>query len=342
MKKFFLILFVFAAMLSTLVSCDDDSKIPDADLKAKTKGASVKSALKVLSNNQNMERMGFGGASMLNNQFGMTAARTQSGARKLSTARTVEDSTDVDDHTDCEWTTCATETYVENDDGSITWTLDYGEDGCEDYGYWMKGKIIETYIYDENTYSGTIEYINFGDEYFTQNGTSTFSGTWEDNWSEEDSTDYSYSGTYQHSEDMEYTYIDEDEDIEETYSVVASGKQSYDETGFTVEEEDYTYTAENGDTFSGSVSTPLFYSYECETDDNDQWIFVYVSGVENYTYAESDATGTFSIDYGDGECDNIITITENGETYEIDLGEEWEDDWEDEEDGEEDDGNTES
>lgn len=323
-------LFVFAAMLSTLVSCDDEAGTPGGDLEAKTKGASVKSALKMLSQNQAMERMGFGAASMLNNQFGMSAGRTQSGARKLTTARTAGDSTTVDDHTDCGWTTCADETYIENEDGSVTWILDYGEEGCEDYDYFMKGKIVETYTYDDNSYSGTIEYFNFGDEYFTQNGTSTFSGTWED-FTSEDSTEWSYSGSYEHSEDMTYTYIDEEADVEETYAIISSGKQSYDETGFTVIEEDYTYTAENGDTFSGSVSTPLFYSYECDSDDNDVWIFMYVSGVQHYTYDEGDVAGNFSIDYGDGSCDNIITITENGETYDVDLGEAWEDEWEEEE-----------
>lgn len=38
---------------------------------------------------------------------------------------------------------------------------------------------------------------------------------------------------------------------------------------------------------------------------------------------------TYRVDYGDGSSDNIITITENGISEEIDLGDEREDECED-------------
>ncbi|MEP4091108.1 hypothetical protein [Reichenbachiella sp.] len=333
MKKLFLILGIFAAMLTAMTSCQDDTVAPGSQTSGK-KAESVKNALRAMSNSQALERLGFGSSSVLNSQAGLSAGRTKSGARKLTTARTTGDSTIIDG--EVEWSTCATETFVENTDGSYTWTLDYGEDGCEDDGYLMKGKLVETFVEDGNKFSGTIEYFNFGDQYFSQNGKETFSGTWEESGNEEDSIDWSYSGTYEYSENLEYKY--KEDEVEETYAVVASGKQSYDENGFTVSEEDYTYTAANGDSFSGNVGKPLFYSYKCEGDSENDWIFAYVSGTENYKYKEGDENGEFSINYGDGACDNIVTITENGESYDIDLGKEWEDEWEDctdcEEDGE--------
>lgn len=329
MKKFFLILGVFAAMLSTLVSCQEDATPSGDGLDAVSKGAAVKSALKVMSNTKALERLGFGASSMMNSEMGMSAARTQSGARKLSTARTTNDSTEMEEHETCEWTTCATESFVENADGSYTWTLDYGPDGCEENDYFMKGKLVETYAEDGNKFSGTIEFFDFGDEFSIQNGKQIFSGTWEDSGNLEDSTGWAYAGTYEHEEDLVYTY--KDDEVEETYTVVSSGKQSYDKTGFTVTQEEYTYTASNGESFSGSVTSPLFYSYACESEDENSYIFVYVSGAEAYTYEDSEGSGQFAIDYGNGACDNMVTITENGESYEIDLGKEWEEEWEDEE-----------
>lgn len=329
MKKLFLILGIFAAMLFTMTSCQDDGVAPtDGSQSSAKKSASVKNALRAMSNSQALERLGFNTSSVLNGQSGSSAGRTKSGARKLTTARTAGDSTEIEDYVS-EWTTCATETFVENGDGSFTWTLDYGVDGCEDDGYLLKGKLVETYVENGNSFSGTIEYFDFGDEYATQNGKSTFSGTWEESGNEEDSTDWTYAGTYEYSEDLTYKY--KDEEVEETYAVVASGKESYDEKGFTVSEEDYTYTGTNGDTFSGRVTTPLFYSFTCESNSEDEWVFVYVSGVEAYSYKEGDESGDFSINYGDGVCDNIVTITENGETYDVDLGKEWEDEWDEDE-----------
>ncbi|WP_422358615.1 hypothetical protein [Reichenbachiella sp.] len=345
MKKMSLILGVFVTMLYVLTACEDNATpTPDLSTSSAEKAASVKAALKLMSNSQALERLGFGSPSMFNENFGITSKQSANGARKLSTARqassnglsmarSTNDSTDIDDHEECEWTTCATETFEENSDGSYTWTLDYGVDGCEEYGYFMKGKLIETFVENGNEFSGTIEYVGFGDEYSTMTGTETFSGTWEDSGNSEDSTEWDYSGSYEYTEDLTYLY--KEDDVEEEYTLKASGKETYDEEGFTQDEGEYTYTASNGDFFSGVISVPLYYSYTCDSDFEDSWVFVDVSGVENFSYQEGDESGEFSINYGDGSCDNIISITENGETYDVDLGEEWDEEWSDEADGEE-------
>ncbi len=197
----------------------------------------------------------------------------------------------------------------------------------------MKGKMVETFVENGNQFSGTIEYFDFGDEYSSQNGTETFSGTWEELEDPLDSADWNYSGSYEYAENLEYSFTEEG--VNEVYTVVATGKEAYDENGFTSIEATFSYTSANGDFFNGSLISPLFYSYECENESEEDWIFVPVSGEETYSYKEGDDTGNFSIEYGDGSCDNIITITENGISEDIDLSEEWEDEWDEDEEGDE-------
>ena len=53
------------------------------------------------------------------------------------------------------------------------------------------------------------------------------------------------------------------------------------------------------------------------------WFFTYVSGRERIRYKDGDVEGTFEIDYGDGKCDNIITIYEDGKVTVVDLSKDW-------------------
>ncbi|MDZ7606810.1 MAG: hypothetical protein U5K79_14745 [Cyclobacteriaceae bacterium] len=50
------------------------------------------------------------------------------------------------------------------------------------------------------------------------------------------------------------------------------------------------------------------------------WFITYVSGRERIEYRQGEESGLFEIDYGNGECDRIITIIEGGKKVEIDLG----------------------
>jgi hypothetical protein len=42
---------------------------------------------------------------------------------------------------------------------------------------------------------------------------------------------------------------------------------------------------------------------------------------ETIHYSDPEETYDFMIDYGNGECDNLAEVTENGETSVIDFGE---------------------
>ena len=67
----------------------------------------------------------------------------------------------------------------------------------------------------------------------------------------------------------------------------------------------------------------LVMDYTCFSMMNDMMMApfwsTYVSGRERIQYKQDGNSGEFEIDYGDGTCDNIIVIYENGKIFKIDL-----------------------
>ena len=247
-----------------------------------------------------------------------------------SSGRTSQDSTDVDE------TTCLVETWEDDGNGNYTFTLDFGE-GCDYYGEFLKGKLVEKGSYSESGFSSTATYTNFGGNDWTIDGTHSYSGTWEEiNETSEpaDSSEYYYNASYQFSADLKTSYMEFGHDSTDEVSTgeqlievdyVAQGSEEVDQDGYTVQSRSESITVSTGESFSSQVDSPLFYDFNCENDD----VWIYVSGQESGSYTYEGQSGTYSIDYGDGECDNIVTVTENGVSEDIDLGEEW-DEWEDE------------
>lgn len=236
---------------------------------------------------------------------------------------------------------CYTESFTEFEDGSYEYILDFGE-GCEFYGEFMKGKLVETGSYDDSTFQDKIEYMAFGGVDWEISGIEEYEGS----YTEDDINEDIWSVSYEFSTDLTEKFIDfgyeEDEEvstgeelIELTY--VASGSETMDESSFTVINASTSVVVSTGEEFTSDADT-LFMDFNC--DEDDVWIFV--SGTESGTYSfptedgsDGIISGTYSIDYGNGTCDNIVTITENGISEDVDLGEEW-DDWEEECDDHED------
>ena len=222
----------------------------------------------------------------------------------------VDDSSDIWD----EWETCAEITETKNDDGSITVTVDYGEDGCEEYGELIKGKIISTWKMDLNSYYFEEEYENYFIGDVTINGKTTYSG----NWSELLSENFSWSG----EEDLEFTFSDG-----ETIEMTGKFKEEANAEQYTVIEGTYSYSSSLAYSFSYEVTKPLVYDYTCESS------YIPLKGTEKVNYIENNESEEFIMDYGDGSCDNKYTITSNGVTKEYDYdNEDWfdgNDDWND-------------
>lgn len=211
------------------------------------------------------------------------------------------DSTWVDD-----WETCATITDTTLEDGSWQMIIDYGTEGCDEYGELVKGKITITWTETLSSYTATEVYENltYGDA--TIDGTVTYSGTWTDMTS----ADFSWEG----SEDLVITFADEQITLKGTF------KEKMDNESYTISEGNYEFTSSKGYSYSYKITKPLVYNYSCE----DAWIPV--EGTEEISYTENEETTNFTVDYGDGTCDNLYTVTSNGETVEYNFEDEWTDD----------------
>ncbi|MFZ5940280.1 MAG: hypothetical protein ACOYXB_06880 [Bacteroidota bacterium] len=227
-----------------------------------------------------------------------------------------------------EYTSCAEVTEITNDDGTVTTVYDYG-DGCYEYGWLTKGKITYIWSSEGNKYYSKVIYDNYYSYGMTMNGYSEYSFESDGNsWvsvgyetdaggSEGDSTVYIpeynfvWSGTSAGSED--YTMIF---DSGETYSYSSEYSNKWDSLSYTVEVGYYHYSSESeGYEYTYEVTEPLVSNYSCP----DTW--VPVSGVETTRYTSDSTTVDFTIDYGNGNCDNLAEVTENGNTVTIDFAE---------------------
>ncbi|MEQ9404756.1 MAG: hypothetical protein RIM99_14280 [Cyclobacteriaceae bacterium] len=275
---------------------------------------------------------GFGGPmGAIFGNYGRAQGRS---ASPLSMMKEVSHTKSVNDSTDNNIPDCLTESWEDDGNGNYTYTLDFG-DGCDYYGEFLKGKLVETGSYSDNSFNASVTYTNFGGNDWMIDGTYTYSGTWEDNSNSEDSTNWNFNATYEFTADLteQYTDYGYPEDSTQastgetivTVDYVANGKETMDQDGYVVQSRNVSVSTSTNEAFTSSVDSPLVYDYTCEADN----VWTYTSGVESGSYTYGDQTGSYSIDYGDGTCDNIIFVTENGVTEEIDLGAEWED-WEEE------------
>ena len=203
---------------------------------------------------------------------------------------------------------CLSVTVHENENGEFwprSWTLDYGTENCTCYfGNTKRGKINVT-LSDWWRNEGSLREISFEDYYFNDNqleGTKTILNT----------------GL---NENGNLTFTKNVNNAKLTYA---------DGTSITWNCEKYSELVEGGDTFifaddiwsvtgSGSgtdldgnaytmeITSPLMYHNGC---------FYPVSGVVEIV---TDGQGTKIIDYGNGECDNSITVTEDDITETLEI-----------------------
>lgn len=238
------------------------------------------------------------------------------------------DSTIIEDP----WKSCAIITDQLNDDGSRTYTYDYG-DGCEegygDYKYFMHGKMSYTYLNQytqvgsvyHDTYYYSSNYDNYGGNYAGQwqwllNGGGTSQGE-----SQYDTATQQFSGSYSYSDETTYQYDTV------TYFYKGHGNTMYDQNKYVVKSSEYEYSDGADSYYKVKVLKPLMMDYSCYSNQTLRasfcWFFTYVSGRERIQYKNELGEGSFEIDYGDGECDNIIMVYENGKVSIVDLSKLW-------------------
>ncbi|WP_338841267.1 hypothetical protein [Flavobacterium ginsenosidimutans] len=204
---------------------------------------------------------------------------------------------------------CATITTVLTNN---TWTktVDFGVEGCTlNNGNTVKGKMVISFSNDFSTSTQTISYTFEGfyhngkklqgsksivrtiketDLLVTPHPVSTASIDLTITF--DDGGVYTRKGTLVKEMTSGYdTWYDWDDNV---FVVTGSGSTTFP----------------NGDTFSAEITTPLEFNAECRK------CFA-VKGIVSITKNGAAAT----IDYGNGECDTIATVTKDGVTEEVDL-----------------------
>lgn len=236
---------------------------------------------------------------------------------------------------------CATVMEIDNPDGSITTIHDYG-DGCEytigTYTYLMFGKYSSTYLNItssvgnvlKGSYSSSYAYDNYGGRYdnhnWLMNGFGKYSGE-----SEYDTANQKYSGSYAYESETTYRHDSTD------YFYKSKGTSWYSDQKSVLEESSSEYRY-GSDYYRSEVLKPLvsdytcyrgfladYYSYSGSFSSSlgcYMWM-TYVKGRERIHYKNGDDEGMFEIDYGDGDCDSVVIIYENGNVKFVDLSKNW-------------------
>lgn len=145
------------------------------------------------------------------------------------------------------------------------------------------------------------------------NGHSTFSGS-----SSYDTAKQTFAGSSSYSDTSSFSYN------KQIFSYMSHGKYSYSNLRSVDEENSYRYTDEKN-YYQAVVTVPLVRDYTCNQSKGGaangiMYIQVPVSGHEIVKYSQDGVEGEFEIDYGNGACDTLITIIENGKSIVIDLG----------------------
>lgn len=235
---------------------------------------------------------------------------------------------------------CAVYTTIQNPDGSTTSIIDFGS-GCTYDGHTYQGKIINTVWTTEDsnamryTFRSESEMIGFEMDTSSVNGNFVYTGEWAMTLNGEN---VDFEGNGSHMQD--FTLVTPSE----SYEVTGTGTERYTLASLTVLTGTQAISTGSGQTFTYNVVEPLVQDFSCydyyddsnddhsggddtESDDDhnggaddhdndyDDFDFpLYTQGVENHTYPG----GEISIDYGDGTCDSIVTVTENGVTTVVD------------------------
>ena len=219
--------------------------------------------------------------------------------------------------------TCAKVTDTANADGTHTTVYDYGL-GCDDGGSLIKGKITYVWKADNISYYSSVAYDHYYSYGMEMNGNSNYSFTSDGHsgyimpgaHAVSDSMMsklpvFNWSGTSNGQDDITMTFDNGDITIYKSRY-----KNVWDSISYNVVEGDYYYSDKSSSyEYHYVVSKPLVTDYACTSS------WVPVSGTESITTTQDGITGEYTLDYGDGTCDNLALLTENGKTSQVDFGE---------------------
>ncbi|MHC0442044.1 hypothetical protein [Flavobacterium sp. 3-210] len=204
---------------------------------------------------------------------------------------------------------CATITTVLTNN---TWTrtVDFGVEGCTlENGNTVKGKMVISFSNDFSTSTQTISYTFDG---FYHNG-KKLQGS-KSIVRTVKTTDLLATAHPVFTASIDMTITFDDGGVYTRKGTLVKEQVEGFDTWFNWDDNAYlvtgsgTTTFPNGDTFSAEITTPLQFKASCKKS-------IPVKGVLSIT--KNGATAI--IDYGDGTCNTLATITKDGVTEEVDL-----------------------
>lgn len=294
MKTNFLKISFAFVLLTALYSCNDEKLKPAGDKE-------VVDQTKQLAVNKNvLDKMAFGlfGADFRANAGG----RTSEGKHRFSG---LFKSKDEAARTANIWDTCALVTITENSDGTFTVILNFGE-GCEENGKFIQG--VVAFTGSETDTSGHFQIafqdfaerdINVEEEY-----PFTVSGVYQGGWVVNPNPEFDYAEAFEGAFEINY-------ESGAQLLLAGEGELAGNENGIVVTKHNVHGSDSDGNTFGSAVVNPLVFDFNCEL------AYIYVAGTEVYQYNGEAA----AVDYGNGVCDNILTIQQEGLIIIIDLDE---------------------
>lgn len=293
---YFLILGVFVTLLTSCEEDDGPGASDNVSLSTEQSEVVVRDYVNVSANLQAARNMG-SGIIPFEDGSGINGRTFRQGLTNLENARTFTDSL---------WFESCADVDISISGGSISITIDYGEVGCEEGGNLLKGKITETFTLSEDLLVQASMYDNFSFNDVTIDGTRTAS----------------FALTSQSLDSFEFTWAEDMEvtiDDGSSYTLVTDMATSYnnEEVTLTGSAE---LSASDGNRYEVTIDEALKYTLACI----EEGIYAPVSGVETLVVNnDSISNGSILIDYGDGACDYLVEITQNGETVVIDVSEEY-------------------
>ena len=195
----------------------------------------------------------------------------------------------------------------------VTKTIDFGTTGCTlNNGNIVKGKIIISFVFEPNAASHTITYTF--DEFYHNNikfvGTKNFTRS----MTATTATSSSHPIVVMQLE-MTITMPNGDvytrvgtrtRELVEGYGTLTFADNVYRITG------NWTTTNQNGSQHTATITEPLMAKMSCTAVNKP----ILTKGI--ITFVKNNVTST--LDYGEGECDNIAIYIINGNSYTINIG----------------------
>lgn len=191
-----------------------------------------------------------------------------------------------------------------DESGRIFYTYDFGE-GCEIDSLALSGRVVTSFFIDrERNFEETISYENFSWHEVSIDGEETITGRYVFEFGE-DMLDFDID--YSHDRQISVTGCDGT-----TYGITSNSSVRITRSNKTVSVLDQTIETANS-TYVTSVEAPLVQDFTCDQKE----INIYTTGVLKTVSGEEELI----IDYGEGTCDNWISVTENGNTIESEASE---------------------